>query len=226
MAVQPATALPIHRLDVETYHRLTRAGALDGMEVELFEGLLFDKHSSREDPIHRIDVGAYSRMVASGALDGKRVELLGGLLVEMSPKSADHIVVVNALMRHFEAAPLWMQVQDPIEASWDSEPEPDLALASRKPPRGRLLRTALLVIEVAVSSHQADRGEKATLYANADIPTYWLVDVPGRTVEVRTEPGSDGYAHCEVYREGSVVPSPLEGVDDLDIAALLADVEA
>jgi len=226
MAASVATDLPIHRLDVDTYHRLARAGALDGMDVELLEGLLFDKDSSREDPIHRIDVGTYHRMVASGALDGERVELLNGLLVEMSPKSPDHIVVLNALMRHFEAAPLWMQVQDPIEAGWDSEPEPDLALASRKPPRGRLLRTALLVIEVAVSSHQADRGEKATLYANADIPTYWLIDVPGRTVEIRTEPGSNGYTRCEIYREGSVVPGPLDGVEDLDIAALLADVEA
>jgi Uma2 family endonuclease len=119
-----------------------------------------------------------------------------------------------------------MQVQDPIEASWDSEPEPDLALASRKPPRGRLLRTALLVIEVAVSSHQADRNEKATLYANADIPIYWLVDVPARSVEVRTQPDSDCYAKCAIYHVGELVPSPLEEVADLDVADLFADVDS
>ena len=79
-------------------------------------------------------------------------------------------------------------------------------------------------IQVAVSSHRLDRGRKAVLYAAADIPNYWLVDVPGRAVEVRTQPGRHGYAHCETYREGSVVPSPLEGIADLDIAALLADV--
>jgi Uma2 family endonuclease len=226
MAASVATDLPIHRLDVDTYHRLARAGALDGMDVELLEGLLFDKDSSREDPIHRIDVGTYHRMVASGALEGLRIELLDGLLVEMSPKSPDHVVVVTTLMRYFAHEPRWWtQVQDPIEAAFDCEPEPDLVVASHRPPPGRHLRTALLVVEVAVSSHRLDRGRKAALYAAADIPTYWLVDVPGRTVEIRTEPGSNGYTRCEIYREGSVVPSPLDGVEDLDITALLADVD-
>lgn len=178
-----------------------------------------------ELPMHRFDVDTYNRMVASGALEGQRVELLEGLIVEMSPKSPDHVVVLNRLMHHFATAPpLWMQVQDPIEVASDCEPEPDLALALRKPPRGRHLRTALLVVEVAVSSHQTDRGVKAKLYARALVPTYWVVDVPGRAVEVRTQPGADGYGHCEIYRQRSVVPSPLDGVEDLDVAVLLADL--
>src|ERR1700691_6133089 len=107
--------LPLYRLDVDTYHRLAEAGALDGLDVELLEGLLVDKDSAREDPIHRIDVGTYHRMGATGALDGKRIELLEGLLVEMSPKSTAHIVVVSRLLRHFMAAPgWWVQGQDPI----------------------------------------------------------------------------------------------------------------
>jgi hypothetical protein len=54
------------------------------------------------------------------------------------------------------------------------------------------------------------------------VPIYWLVDVPARTVEVRTEPGPGGYAHCEVYGAGTKVPSPADGVGDLDVAALFA----
>ena len=50
------------------------------------------------------------------------------------------------------------------------------------------------------------------------------MDVPGRAVEVRTQPGRHGYEQCENYHEGSVVPSPVDGVADLDVAALLADV--
>ena len=181
--------------------------------------------ASTDLPIYRINVDTYHRMVASGALEGKRVELLEGLLVEMSPKSPAHVVVLNRLMRHFATTPaMWMQVQDPLEVAWDCEPEPDLAIASHKPPRGQHLRTALLVVEVAVTSHWLDRGRKATLYAGADIPSYWLVDVPGRAVEVRTRPGLHGYEQCETYREGSLVPSSLDGVDDLEVATLLADV--
>jgi Uma2 family endonuclease len=103
-------------------------------------------------------------------------------------------------------------------------PEPDLALLAEEPPPGRHPRTALLTVEVAVSSHQVDRGAKAGMYARAGVPAYWPIDVPGRAVEVRTEPGPDGYGRCEVFREGAVVPSPASGVSDLDVAALLAGV--
>jgi Uma2 family endonuclease len=177
-------------------------------------------------PIHRLDVETYNRMVESGALEGQRVELLEGLIVEMSPLSPAHNAVVTMLMRHFAPAPRWwMQVQSSIEVPPRAEPEPDLVLAAHKPPPGRHLQSALLAIEVAVSSHMIDRNVKAKLYARAGIPTYWVVDVPGRAIEIRTQPGTTGYGHCEIYREGSVVPSPLDGVDDLDIAALLADVD-
>jgi Uma2 family endonuclease len=217
--------LPIYRLDVDTYHRLAEAGALDGMDVELLDGLLIDKGSTRENPIHRIDVGTYHRMGATGALDGKRIELLEGLLVEMSPKSTAHIRVVSRLMRHFVAAPdLWVQVQDPIEAAYDCEPEPDLVIGGHEPFGEQLLRCPPLVIEVAVTTHWLDRGKKAKLYAAADIPNYWLVDVRGRAIEVRTQPGQHGYEQCEIYPEGSIVPVPLDGVADLDIAALLAKI--
>jgi Uma2 family endonuclease len=225
MATQLENTLPLHRLDADTYRRLLDAGALEGMDVELLDGLLVDRGVARDDPIHRLDVGTYNRMVDTGVFEGRRIELLDGLLVEMSPKSASHILVVGLLIRHFAVAPRWwLQVQDPIEAAFDCEPEPDLLLSDHEPPRGRLLHTARLVVEVAVSSHWLDRGRKAALYAGADIPSYWLVDVPGRAVEVRTQPGPDGYRQCEIYREGDIVPCPLEGVENLDVAALLSDL--
>ncbi len=225
MATVASTDLPIYRIDVDTYHQLAEAGALDGMDVELREGLLIDKDCAREDPIHRLDIGSYQRMVASGALEGKRIELLEGLLVEMSPKSTAHIVVVGRLMRHFMAASgWWVQGQDPIEAAFDSEPEPDVTVSKHEPFGERLLRCPPLVVEVAVTSHWLDRGRKAALYAGADIPNYWLIDVPGRAVEVRTQPGRHGYEKCETYHEGSAIPSPLDGVDDLNVAVLLGDI--
>src|SRR6185312_16653420 len=42
MAVQPATTLPLHRLDVETYNRMVDCGVLDGQPVELLEGVLVE----------------------------------------------------------------------------------------------------------------------------------------------------------------------------------------
>jgi Uma2 family endonuclease len=175
-------------------------------------------------PLYRLDVESYDRMVASGALEGAHLELLDGLLVSVSPQSPAHAAVVEALTEHFAGSGLCVRIQLPLRIPPDCEPEPDVALLARRPPAGAHPSTALLVVEIAVSSHRADRGRKATLFAEADIPTYWLVDVPGRAVEVRTQPGPRGYERCEVYPKGSVVPAPLDCLANLDVATLLAGV--
>lgn len=171
-------------------------------------------------PIHKLDVETYDQMVSSGALEGEPVELLEGLLVEMSPQVAEHAAIIEELTRRFTTASARVRVQLPLEIPPDSAPEPDLALVAEKPPRGRHPRTALLLVEVAVSSHKVDRGPKAKLYAKAGVPQYWVIDVPGRCIEVRTDPAPDRYRRCEVYKAGASVPSPDRGVDDLDVGAL------
>lgn len=171
-------------------------------------------------PLHRLDVETYDQMVASGALEDDPVELIEGLLVEMSPQESEHSTIIVRLTRHLAGAQAWLHVQLPLEVPPDSVPEPDLALVVGEPSPDRHPRTALLVIEVSVSSHKIDRGVKADLYARADVPAYWLVDVPGKAVEVRTDPGPDGYRHNEVYGLGASVPSPDPGVADLDVGAL------
>lgn len=177
-------------------------------------------------PVHRLDVDTYNRIVDSGALEGQRVELLDGVLVEMSPQSPAHSTVIMRLMRHFAAAPRWWtRVRMPVEVRPDSEPEPDLAVVAEEPSPIEHPSTALLVIEVAVSSQMIDRNVKAAKYAAARIPTYWLVDVPARAVEVRTQPGAGGYERCDTYGEQDKLPSPLDGVDDVVLATLLAGVE-
>jgi Uma2 family endonuclease len=159
-------------------------------------------------------------MVASGALDGEPVELLDGVLCEMSPQSPAHALVIQMLTRHFAGAEAWLRVQLPLEVAWDSVPEPDLALVEHKPSPEAHPSSALLVVEIAVSSHEVDRGVKARLYAAADIPIYWLIDHPARSVEVRTAPTSDGYRETEAYGLGATLPSPAAGVAALEVDSL------
>jgi Uma2 family endonuclease len=214
-------SLPLYRMDGGTYDRLVEAGGMEGLDVELREGLLVDRGRNGRDPIHRLDTETYNRMVETGVLEGEPVELLDGLLVEMSPQGDSHVVAIMRLTRHFRAAEAWLMVQLPLEASARSKPEPDLALirdGSR--PNWRRPGAALLVVEVAVTSHAKDRGKKLEIYAQAGIPTYWLVDVPARTVEVRTGPAAKGYGRCEMYGIGKSVQPPAEGVPDLDLAWL------
>jgi Uma2 family endonuclease len=216
------STLPLYRLDVGTYSRLVDAGALEGVEVELLDGLLINKWPHRADCIHRLDVGTFERMVASGELEGRPIELLEGLLVEVSPEGPEHAAVISRLTSFLASARGCLSVQLPLETQWGSLPEPDLMLTDGKRSLQRHPRTALLVVEVAVSSHDRDREKKASMYASAPVPLYWLVDVPARTIEVRTEPGPDGYGRCEIYGLGTKVPLPAEGVADLDVTELFA----
>src|SRR6202167_752217 len=135
--------------------------------------------TSTDLPLYRIDVETYDLMVASGALEAALFDLLDGLLVGVSPQSPAHAAVLEALMEHFAGSELCMRVQSPLRIRPNSEPEPDIALLAGRPAAGAHPSTALLVVEVAVSSHRLDRGRKAERYAQAGIPEYWLVDVPG-----------------------------------------------
>jgi Uma2 family endonuclease len=176
-------------------------------------------------PIHRLDLDTYNRMVASGALDGQPVELLEGLLVDVSPHGPEHAHVITRLTRHFSGAHAWLRVQLPLEVTPDSAPEPDLALVEEDL-SDRHPRSALLVVEVAVSSHAIDRDLKTTLYARAGVATYWLVDVPARAVLVYSDPTAEGYRTRVEHGIGALLPAPVAGVPELDVSELLGGLPA
>lgn len=215
--------LPLYRMDAGTYDRLARAGALEGLDVELRDGLLVDRAGERAGAIHLLDTDAYNRMVATGALDEEPLELLEGLLVAVSRQGPAHSAAIERLTRHLATAKSWLRVQLPLEIRPRSEPEPDLGLRDEPGSAAEHPRTLLLAVEVSVTSQSKDRNHKARLYAQAGVPTYWLVDVPRETVEVRSDPGVRGYQRCREYRVGDRVPSPAEGVAELDVAWLFGD---
>lgn len=172
--------------------------------------------------LHRLDAQSFARIVETGALDDQRVELLDGLLVDLSPHSPPHALVVQRLTALLGLAEgLGLRVQLPLEVAEDSVLEPDLALVAEAPSAVAHPRTARLVVEVAVTSGAMDRGRKADLYAAAGVDEYWIVDVPRARVEIRRGPAPDGYDAVATYRVGDVLPSPGEGVSDLQVAELL-----
>jgi Uma2 family endonuclease len=177
---------------------------------------------SPELPVHRLDADQYGQIVASGALDQQRVELIDGIIVEKSPHSTPHAGVIEQLTKHFITAATRVRVQLPLRVAPDSVPEPDLALVEEPESMERHPTTALLVVEVAASSHAIDRGRKTELYAAAGISTYWVVDIRAHAVEVRTDPGPMGYRTLRTFAGGDVIPSPAEGVRELPIDVLLA----
>jgi len=86
-----------------------------------------------------------------------------------------------------------------------SEPQPDLAIITIEQGARRTEHpgSALLVIEVSVSSLRYDRNAKAAVYARAGIPEYWIVDVEGRAAEVRVDPDPAAAKWRSITRLGS-----------------------
>jgi Uma2 family endonuclease len=219
----PVDSLPLYRMGAGTYEHLVAAGALEGLDVELRDGVVVDREPGGRSPVHLFDVDTYNRMVETGALEGEKLELLEGRLVAvMSPPGRLHRTTIMRLTRYLALAQEWLMVQLPLEVRPSSEPEPDLALVREAPSPMEHVRTALLAVEVAMTSHYKDREVKGPTYAKSGIPIYWLVDIPGRAVEVYTDPGSHGYGRREIYGPGDTVPSPAVGVPDLDVASLFA----
>ena len=146
---------------------------------------------------YRFTVAQYHEMIDAGILgENDRIELLEGGVLHMSRKGPRHVFAVQELSARL--APLlpadWhLRVQDPLTLA-ESEPEPDLAIvrgsrrdyAARHPAAGEVG----LVIEVADTSLELDRGVKQRVYAAADIPVYWLVNLAARNVEVFSLPRS------------------------------------
>ena len=78
----------------------------------------------------------------------------------------------------------------------------------------------MLVVEVASTSRSRDLG-KASVYAAAGVPEYWIVDVDRDEVLVHREPRDAAYASVERFVPGDTI-TPLIDVPPVDVAALLA----
>jgi len=157
----------------------------------------------------------YDELVETGALEGVRVELLQGVLVEVTPQGVPHADVITRLTRLL--APLMqggqdLRVQLPLAAGPADEPEPDLAVVEQRDRWDAHPSTAALVVEVAHSSQRMDLGYKARLYAAAEVPDYWVVDLAAQRVLVHREPAADGYAAVRVLVPGETV-TPLVAPD-------------
>lgn len=162
----------------------------------------------------------YHRMAEAGIFNGQRVELIEGEVVEMSPQGGPHFTAIalaeEALRRIFGQGYV-VRAQGPLCVGELSEPEPDVAVVpgAVRDYREAHPATALLVVEIADSTLTFDRGEKASLYAKASIPDYWIVNLIDRQVEIRRNPApmagqpyGHGYKNITIFTQAEIV-SPL-----------------
>ena len=175
----------------------------------------------------------YARLIEAGIFQpGEPVELLGGELMVGEPQGSAHYTAIGLVEDALRAAlgRGWLvRSQGPLALTDDSEPEPDVAVmrGTRRDYRDEHPSRPALVVEVAESSLALDREHKGSLYAQAGVADYWilnLVDGCSRSTVSRARippPGSGGgTAWTEVLSSGSsaaplVAPGARIAVSDL-----------
>jgi Uma2 family endonuclease len=152
----------------------------------------------------------YHALGGSGLLP-EQVELLQGVIVAKMPKTPLHVFVVRylfGLLSRSVPPGYLVAKEDPLTLR-DSETEPDLAIIHAD--ENDLLHSnpvsAELVIEVAISSSSIDR-QKASIYADAGIPEFWLLLPEERRIEVFSAPAGSTYQSVRICG-GNEVVSPI-----------------
>lgn len=133
-----------------------------------------------------------------GVFEGRRAMLIDGVILEEGPMKPPHAIalgLVEEAVRIAFGPGWWLRHQSPLILSQYLDPEPDLAVVPGRPrDYAGHPTTADLVVEVADSSLDFDTHDKRLLYATADIPEYWVVDVNGRRLLVYRDPRAGDYA--------------------------------
>jgi Uma2 family endonuclease len=179
---------------------------------------------------HRFSVEDYYRLEQAGVLErGVRVELLEGLIQDMSPIGPLHGGMLNRLARFFVLAARgrWIvSLQNPVRLDRFSEPQPDLTLLKPAPDdytsHHPTSADVFLLIELADSSLEYDRGQKLPVYARSGIPEVWIVNLQMSEIEIAREPMFSGYKDTQIKRcRGLISPQVFPDVV-LDLAELFA----
>lgn len=146
------------------------------------------------------------------------VELINGEIIEMSPINSLHAGTVKRLLRFLSNAltdQYLIGAQDPIDLGEYSEPEPDLSILKYR--EDTYINShpgatdILLLIEVADSSLEKDRTVKLPLYAQADIPETWIVNLQDKQIEVYGGPKDGTYHKQSIYQMGDILTHELIG---------------
>ncbi|MGE0128509.1 MAG: Uma2 family endonuclease [Blastocatellales bacterium] len=175
----------------------------------------------------------YYKMGELGFFNDKRVELIEGRVIEMSPIYSPHmtsVTLADDVLRAVFGKGWVVRIQGPLSLGVNSDPEPDVAVVAGKARdfKDAHPTTAALVIEVADSSLPYDRNHKASLYAKAGIPDYWILNLPDRQIEVHRRQIADAtaefgfsYGDKMIFKEGDSVKPLAKPKASIAVADLL-----
>lgn len=236
----PETALAEdrpYRMSVDQYVAIAEAGILPKeARTYLNDGVLVEKiEEPEDDPPYLISTDQYWAMVEAGIFpEHARIYLRDGRIVEKMAKTNAHCIV-SAMFHEVLHGQLPVGWKVFLEGQFTLD-EGNVVLPDVAVVRGQSFRSLLppgqfpsasklgLVVEIAVTSLGKDLGPNLRRYAQARIPSYWVVDVAGARILVHSQPGTmdgqHGYAQVLTAKAGDTIPLIL---DDQEIAQLSYD---
>jgi Uma2 family endonuclease len=172
------------------------------------------------DHLYQMSVDEYERLADAGFLADRRVELINGWLVRKMTTKPPHVVAVDAT-REAVAGILprgwWLRDEKPVRIPEFDEPEPDVSVirGSRQDYRSRHPGPGDIefLVEVSDTSLAWDRREKLAAYARARVPTYWILNLVDRQLEVFTSVEPSGYQSQQILGPGDRAPVVIDGVE-------------
>ncbi|MBC8138053.1 MAG: Uma2 family endonuclease [Fibrella sp.] len=169
-----------------------------------------------ELPRYQWTYDEFRRLALTGFFpEDTELELIGGDLFPMEPPGPFHAGTVNPVADLLKTAfgdGFVVRTEQPLSTGGNSVPQPDVTVCAgdsnefrRRFPTAEDTR---LVVEIADSTLEKDRGIKAADYAAANISEYWIVNLRDLRLETYRDPRNGEFLAARAYLPGDTV-SPL-----------------
>lgn len=155
----------------------------------------------------------YHHAIESGVFDDQPLELLQGLVV-MSPEGTSHAYYSDRAARYLrkllEMDLAYVREAKPISLPNASEPQPDIAIVQ---PLDQVYldhhpypENIFWVIEYTQSSLTKDLEVKSQVYAEVNIPEYWVINLKDKQLIIFRTPVNAEYQSRVTLTSGAIAP--------------------
>lgn len=124
----------------------------------------------------------------------------------MNPPHATALELLVEVLRTAFGTGWRLRQQMPLVLGQEIDPFPDVAMVAGNARTAPLAHptTATLVVEVSDTSLTYDMTEKAELYATANVPEYWVLDLNARQLHVYRNPQLNAALGVTAYQTHNI----------------------
>jgi Uma2 family endonuclease len=189
------------------------------------------QHTTMPQPMRlRFTVDDYYKMIELGMLkDYEKAEIIEGELITktmIKNKPALCVERLNKTLSNNLSKSLSFQRQKSIKIDDYNELQPDFAILKKgdnfDPKVTSNPKDILVAIEVSDSTLKYDRTIKRRLYAEAEIPEVWIVNLKNNIIEVHQKPDIGIYQLAQIYKRGETVKSSVLPSLEIEVNKILA----